>query len=363
MITRNQIPTVLDHPVYGSDGKKLGEARHVFVDDATGEPEWVSVKTGMFGTHESFIPVRDATAVQDHLEVPYSKDQVSSAPHVDVDSGGHLSQDEEHRLFDHYGIAWDASWREANRPGPGGWARGESRPGAGRGDGTGAGPGTAAGAGPAAGAMGAGTAEAPAGTGRHRKPAQQDADRANPRGRQTTPGAEDMRGRDEARGRGGTGGGEESRRLMRGENSGQAEKAAHAGDDYMTRSEEHLHVRAERQETGHARLRKYVVTEEEQQTIPLRKEQVSLEREPITEANRGAALSGPEIAESEYEVTLHEERPMVEKRAEPVERVRLRVEERTENETVRGQVRKERIDAESDTPDGIPEGRGERRRR
>jgi len=78
----------------------------------------------------------------------------------------------------------------------------------------------------------------------------------------------------------------------------------------MTRSEEELRVGTDRQERGRARLRKYVVTEQAQQTVPVRHEEVRVEREPITDANREEATSGPEISEGEYEVTLHEEVPV-----------------------------------------------------
>ncbi|MCZ9341595.1 YsnF/AvaK domain-containing protein, partial [Streptomyces sp. TRM76130] len=99
-----------------------------------------------------------------------------------------------------------------------------------------------------------------------------------------------------------------------------------ARDDAMTLSEERLHIGVERREAGRARLRKYVVTEDVQQTVPVRHDEVRLEREPITEANRDAALSGPEISEAEHEVTLYEERPVVETETVPVERVRLTTE-------------------------------------
>ncbi|MCZ9341753.1 PRC-barrel domain-containing protein, partial [Streptomyces sp. TRM76130] len=56
MITREEIAMLLDHPVYDGDGNKIGDAKHVFFDDMTGRPEWVSVRTGMFGSSESFIP-------------------------------------------------------------------------------------------------------------------------------------------------------------------------------------------------------------------------------------------------------------------------------------------------------------------
>lgn len=79
MITQDQIPSALDHPVYDSDGNKLGEAKHVFLDDATGQPEWVSIKTGIFGMNESFVPIKDATVVEDHLEVPFAKDKIKTS--------------------------------------------------------------------------------------------------------------------------------------------------------------------------------------------------------------------------------------------------------------------------------------------
>ncbi|WP_369176239.1 DUF2382 domain-containing protein [Streptomyces mutabilis] len=296
MITREEIANVLDHPVYDGDGNKIGDAKHVFFDDMTGRPEWVSVKTGMFGSNESFIPIRDAAVVQDHLEVPYRKDQVKDAPNVDVDAGGHLSESEEHRLYDYYGINWDSVLSEAERTDDGRFA---------------AGPGPA-GTAQAAGAAGAAGMAGTAGTA------------------------------------GGTAG--------RGEG---ADRTGMRGDDAMTRSEEQMHVGVERRESGRARLRKYVVTEEVQQTVPVSHEEVRVEREPITDANRGDALAGPEISEAEHEVTLHEERPVVETETVPVERVRMTTEEHTEDEVVRGQVRKERIEAETErfTDDETRRGR------
>ncbi|OEV03995.1 YsnF/AvaK domain-containing protein, partial [Streptomyces nanshensis] len=118
------------------------------------------------------------------------------------------------------------------------------------------------------------------------------------------------------------------------------------GQDAMTRSEEHLRVGTERFETGRARLLKYVVTEEVEQSVPVRHEEVRIEREPITEANRAEAMSGPQISEDAYEVVLHDERPVVETEAVPVERIRLVTEEHVDQETVRGTVRKERIEVE-----------------
>ncbi|WP_349885759.1 PRC and DUF2382 domain-containing protein (plasmid) [Microbacterium sp. WHRI 7836] len=120
-------------------------------------------------------------------------------------------------------------------------------------------------------------------------------------------------------------------------------------DDAMTRSEEQLHVGTERVETGRARLRKYVVTEQETVTVPVSHEEVRLEREPITEANVEDALDGPDISEEEHEVVLTEERPVVEKETVPVERVRIGTETKTDTEQVSAEVRKEEIELEGDT--------------
>jgi len=121
-------------------------------------------------------------------------------------------------------------------------------------------------------------------------------------------------------------------------------------DDAMTRSEERLNVGKETVEAGRARLRKYVVTENVTRTVPVSHEEVRVEREPITEANRDAALSGEPISEEEHEVTLRAERPVVEKEAVPVERVRLATDTVTEDAQVSESVRKEQIDdADVDT--------------
>jgi uncharacterized protein (TIGR02271 family) len=120
-------------------------------------------------------------------------------------------------------------------------------------------------------------------------------------------------------------------------------------DDAMTRSEERLNVGTEQREAGRARLRKHVVTEQQTVNVPVSREEVRLEREPITDANVGNATSGPNISEEEHEVILNEEVPVVTKETQPVERVRLSKETVTDTETVSDEVRKEQID--TDAPD------------
>jgi uncharacterized protein (TIGR02271 family) len=119
-------------------------------------------------------------------------------------------------------------------------------------------------------------------------------------------------------------------------------------DDAMTRSEEELRVGTAQRERGRARLKKYVVTEQVQKTVPVQREEVRIEREPITEGNVDRALDGPAISEEEHEVVLHEEEPVVEKRAVPKERVRLSKEQVTDEAQVSEEVRKEQIEQEGD---------------
>ncbi|NKQ53473.1 PRC and DUF2382 domain-containing protein [Amycolatopsis sp. K13G38] len=110
----------------------------------------------------------------------------------------------------------------------------------------------------------------------------------------------------------------------------------------MTRSEEQMKVGTERVESGKVKLRKYTVTENEQVTVPVTHEEVRVEREPIRDGDRRGAA----IGDDEQEVTLHSERPKVEKETVPRERVRLTTEDVTEEQTVSDEVRKERIEVD-----------------
>jgi uncharacterized protein (TIGR02271 family) len=236
--------------VIGRGGEKIGGIGEIYLDDVTGEPEWVSVNTGLFGVSESFVPLQAARIEGNDIQVDYDKELVKDAPRVSA--GGHLTPEEEQRLYDYYGLTVAHS-------------------------------------------TGYEAAEVGYDTG------------GNTVGYDTS---------------------------------------GPTTDDAMTRSEERLNVGTRTQEAGRARLRKYVVTENVTQTVPVSREEVRVEREPITEENVGAAVSGPEISEEEHEVVLREERPVVEKEAVPVERVRLGTETVTEQETVSEDVRKEEIETD-----------------
>jgi uncharacterized protein (TIGR02271 family) len=242
-------------------GAKIGTIADIYLDDDTGQPEWATVKTGLLGGRQSFVPLAEAELVGDSVRVPYDKDRVKSAPAIPAE--GQLSQDEEATLYRHYGLGY-----------------GEARSGTGL-------------------------------------PAGQDVD---PRGRygQAPAGAV---GRD---------------------------TSGPTTDDAMTRSEEELRVGTAQRERGRVRLRKYVVTEQRQVSVPVEREEVRVEREPITDANVDAAMAGPAISEEEHEVVLHEEEPVVEKRVVPKERVRLGKQAVTDEQQVSEEVRQERIEVEGE---------------
>ena len=215
-----------------SDGDKIGTIDEIYMDTETGKPEWLAVKTGLFGSKVTFIPIAKARDDGVGVRVPYDKQQVKDAPNADAD--GELSHEEEASLYRHYGLDYSDPRSDSGLP------RGKGR---------------------------------------------------EPVGRDTS---------------------------------------GPTTDDAMTRSEEELRVGKAQRERGRARLRKYVVTEQVQKTVPVQREEVRVEREPITDANAGQARSGPDISEEEHEVTLHEEEVVTEKRAVPKERVRL------DKETVTG---------------------------
>jgi uncharacterized protein (TIGR02271 family) len=272
MIGTETISRVIGQDVYDESGEKIGSASEIYLDDETGQPEWVTVRTGLFGTKESFVPIRNADLTDDGVRVPVSKTQVKDAPKIDTD--GHLSPQEEQELYRHYGLGTGTDTGMTTGMADTGLANGRT--------------------------------DAGLATGR----TDTDVNTHGTVGHDTS---------------------------------------GPTTDNAMTRSEERLNVGTRSEEVGRARLRKYVVTENVTETVPVAREEVRVEREPITDANVGNAMDGPAISEEEHEVTLHAERPVAEKEAVPVERVRLDKDTVTEQATVTEGLRKEEIEVDGDT--------------
>jgi uncharacterized protein (TIGR02271 family) len=272
MPTTDEVAAWRGQDLRSSDDEKLGTIEEIYLDTETREPEWALITTGMFGTKQSFVPLREASPASDGVTVPFGKATVKDAPKIDPD--GQLSQPEEAELYRHYGFQY-----------------GENQSGSGLAE-SGATPDAA-------------------------------------RGVTDPPHDEDPAG---AVGR---------------------DVSGPTTDDAMTRSEEELRVGTRDRESGRVRLRKYVVTEQVQQTVPVRREEVRVEREPITDANVDDATSGPGISSEEHEVVLHAEEPVAEKRVVPKERVRLDKDTHIAERTVSEDVRREEI--EIDDAGGRPD--------
>lgn len=116
----------------------------------------------------------------------------------------------------------------------------------------------------------------------------------------------------------------------------------------MVRSEEELQVAKTQQEAGKVRLRKYVVTEEQTVRVPVTREEVRIEREPLQEGDRATIAGGATIGDDAMEMTLHEEQIVVSKKVVPKEKIKMAKEEIVEEERVSETVRKEQFDIEGD---------------
>ena len=104
---------------YDRNGDKIGQVEAIYYDDLTSRPEWVAVRTGLFGKKVTFAPIAGSSARAEDLELAYDKDLVKDAPNCEAD--GHLSEDEERRLFEHYQFSWDDTGdQRLRRCGPGG---------------------------------------------------------------------------------------------------------------------------------------------------------------------------------------------------------------------------------------------------
>src|SRR5688572_11187986 len=92
MPTIQDVQTWKGLDLYDNDGDKIGEIVDVYLDRQTNEPEWLAVKTGLFGTNVSFVPIQQANGTGEGVTVPYEKAKVKDAPNAEAD--GELSPEE-----------------------------------------------------------------------------------------------------------------------------------------------------------------------------------------------------------------------------------------------------------------------------
>ena len=105
MIDESQARQMIGRALRSRDGSRIGRIGQVYLDDVTGEPQWLTVKTGLFGTNESFVPLAGASLSGPDVLVPYTQNQIRNAPNIE--HSGHLDAAEEEELYDHYQLAYD----------------------------------------------------------------------------------------------------------------------------------------------------------------------------------------------------------------------------------------------------------------
>lgn len=103
MISNENLGSIMGAPVVGPDDDRIGTVGQVFVDPTTGTPNWVTVHTGLFGRHETFVPLDEATWDREILHIPYEKDLVKDAPRIDTDEA--LTPRAEDDLYRYYRMA------------------------------------------------------------------------------------------------------------------------------------------------------------------------------------------------------------------------------------------------------------------
>ena len=280
MTTEKNLKDLFAATAYDKDGDKLGAVKEIFVDDETGQPAFAEVGHGLFGMSSSLVPMRGHRLSGEDLQLAFSKDRIKDAPDVGTDE--HLTREDQQRVWDHYQLS-DTEDTERYRAEERATRDVDHRR-------------------EAAAGAGAGVAGNRPGHIADDRERVSDRDRADIADRTRTEG------------------------------------------DSMVRSEERLNVDKENVETGQVRLRKHVVKDTETVEVPVTREEVRVEREPISREE--AANVDSKLGDDEASVTLHEERVNVSKESVPVEKVNLGKETVRDTETHTEELRKEQIEAD-----------------
>ncbi|MGC5364789.1 PRC-barrel domain-containing protein [Streptomyces sp. DT24] len=93
--------SLIGRKAFDREGTKIGTVDEVYLDDATGVPEWAAVRTGLF-SRDAFVPLEPSEFVDDTLLIPFDRALIRSSPDFGV--GRHLSPEQELQLYHHYGL-------------------------------------------------------------------------------------------------------------------------------------------------------------------------------------------------------------------------------------------------------------------
>ncbi|MGW3403048.1 PRC-barrel domain-containing protein, partial [Streptomyces zhihengii] len=86
--------SLIGRKAFDRSGHKIGTVDEVYLDDATGVPEWAAVRTGLF-SRDAFVPLEPSEIVDNALHVPYERGLIKDAPDFGV--GRHLSPEQDGR--------------------------------------------------------------------------------------------------------------------------------------------------------------------------------------------------------------------------------------------------------------------------
>lgn len=297
---RNALDQLQNSTVFATDGDKIGSVGQVYLDDVTNEPTFVTVKTGLFGARETFVPLQQAQTTADGITVPFEKSFVKDAPNVDAD--GSLTPEEEQRIYEYYSMEYSAADYDGDV------RRDDVR--------------TDAGAAGVAGTAGV------AGVADRRDEAVVDGDR------------HDVTDRD---------------RL----DVADHDRRDVTDADSVVVKDEHLNVGTERRASGRVRLRKQAYTTTETVEVPVTREEVVVERESVDPNSAEARTAG---RDGDVEVTTYEETPVVNKTVD-AEKVSLGKRQVQDTETVTEEVRHEDVKVDGDATDRDLDGRNDRKDR
>ena len=118
MTNAEELQNIIGRTAVDRDGKKVGKIGQIYLDDDSGSPRWVTISTGLFGTNESFAPIRGYRHDGDNILLDVTKDQVKDAPNMDADS--HLDAAENDRLHAYYAASFsgdsdtDTGWADTS---------------------------------------------------------------------------------------------------------------------------------------------------------------------------------------------------------------------------------------------------------
>ncbi len=273
------------YEVFDQSGAKIGKVDDLFVDESD-QPEYVGVKMGFLGMSSTLIPWQLVTLDEGSGRLTAATDKDTAKNGPAFDDDREITPEFEQQVYSYYGLQ-SASGSESSGS-YGSYYSEESTD---------------------AGTVGPGMSMGDTETGEFREHAITDEGVNQSRG-------DDLEDEDELR---------------------------------VQRTEEELAAGTREREAGALNVRKRVRTDRESIEVPTRREEVSVERVPVSEGTATEA----QIGEDEVRVPVTEEEVVVEKRPVAKEEVRIRKDVVEDTQVVEEDVRREEIDVDDQTTKGV----------